>query len=108
MEQERDTSWGDYPDDASNLSEDWDDYYSTQVDEIDDLIRFIKKGVSFVKWKGDDEHVLTDPNQEDVLTTEPLPPPSTQHIGIQEEVDSEGGDYKKIFCFRVGYKDGGS
>ena len=28
MEQERDTNWGDYPDDASNLSKDWDDYYS--------------------------------------------------------------------------------
>jgi hypothetical protein len=40
LEQERDTSWGDYPDNASNLFEDWDDYFSTQEDEIDDLIRF--------------------------------------------------------------------
>jgi hypothetical protein len=95
LEQERDTSWGDYPDDASNLSEDWDDYSSTQEDEIDDLIRFRGKGVGFVKWKGDDEHLLTEPNQEDVLITEPHPPPSTQYTGIQEAVDSEGGDYKQ-------------
>jgi hypothetical protein len=38
---------------------------------------------------------LTEPNQEDVLTVEPHPPPSTQYIGIQEVVDSEGGDYKQ-------------
>jgi hypothetical protein len=40
MEQERDTSWGDYPDDASKLSEDWDDYSSTQEDEIDCSLHF--------------------------------------------------------------------
>ena len=40
MEQERNTSLGDYLDDASNLSEDWYDYSYTQEDEIDDLIRF--------------------------------------------------------------------
>jgi hypothetical protein len=40
MEKERDTSWGYHTDDASNLSEDWDGYSSTQHDEIDDLIRF--------------------------------------------------------------------
>jgi hypothetical protein len=45
--------------------------------------------------KGDDEDLLTQPNQEDVLTIEPHPPPSTQYIRIQEEVDSEGGDYKQ-------------
>jgi hypothetical protein len=38
---------------------------------------------------------LIEPNQEDVVITEPHPPPSTQYIGIQEAVDSEGGDYKK-------------
>jgi hypothetical protein len=80
-------------DDASNLSEDWDDYFSTQED--DNLIRFRRKGVGFVKWKGDDEHSLTEPNQEYVLITEPHPPPSTQYTRVQEAVDSEGGDYKQ-------------
>ena len=39
--------------------------------------------------------MLTEPNQEDVLTIEPHPPPSTQYTRIQEAYDSEGGDYKK-------------
>jgi hypothetical protein len=95
LKQERDTNWGDYPDDASNPSKDWDDYSSTQEDEIDDLTRFRGKGVCFVKWKGGDEHSLTKPNQEDVLIIVPHPPPSTQYTGIQESVDSEGGDYKQ-------------
>jgi hypothetical protein len=56
---------------------------------------FRGKGVGFIKWKGDDEHFLIDPNQEDVLTIEPHPPPSTKYMGIQEVVDSEGGDYKQ-------------
>jgi hypothetical protein len=75
MEQERDTSSGDYIDDASNLSKDCDDYSSTQDDEIDDFIRFRGKGVRFIKWKGDDENFMTKPNQEYVLTTEPHPLP---------------------------------
>jgi len=29
LEQERNTNWGDCPDDASDISEDWDDYCST-------------------------------------------------------------------------------
>jgi hypothetical protein len=52
LEQERDTNWGDYPDDASDISEDLDDYSSTQEDDY--LMRFIRKGVGFVKWEGDD------------------------------------------------------
>jgi hypothetical protein len=59
------------------------------------LIRFRRKGVGFVKWKGDDEHLLTEPKQEDVLITETHPPPSIQYIEIQEAIDSEGGDYKQ-------------
>jgi hypothetical protein len=59
------------------------------------LIRFRRKGVGFVKWKGDDEHSLTEPNQEDVLFTKPHPPPSTQYTGVHKAVDSEGGDYKQ-------------
>jgi hypothetical protein len=46
---EEDTNWGDCPDDASNISEDWDDYCSTQGDD-----HLLRKGVSFVKWEGDD------------------------------------------------------
>jgi hypothetical protein len=67
LEQERDTSCGDYPHDESNLSEDWDDYFYIQ--EYDNFIRFRGKGVGFIKWKGDDEHLLTNPNQEYVLIT---------------------------------------
>jgi hypothetical protein len=52
LEQERDTNWGDYPDNASDISEDLDDYSSTQEDDY--LMRFIRKGVGFVKWEGDD------------------------------------------------------
>jgi hypothetical protein len=52
LEQERDTNWGDYPDNASDIFEDLDDYSSTQ--EYDYLIRFRRKGVGFVKWEGDD------------------------------------------------------
>jgi hypothetical protein len=39
--------------------------------------------------------LLTELYQEDVLTTEPHPSPSTQYTGIQEAVDSKGGDYKQ-------------
>jgi hypothetical protein len=95
LEKERDTNWGDYPDDASNLYEHWDDYSSTQKDEIEDLIRFRGKGVGFVKWKGDYEHLLTDPNQEYVFITQTHPAPSTQYTRIQEAVHFEGGDYKQ-------------
>jgi hypothetical protein len=59
------------------------------------LIRFRRKGVGFIKWKEDDEHFLTKPNQEEILITEPHPPPSTKYIGVHEAVDSEGGDYKQ-------------
>jgi hypothetical protein len=41
---EEDTNWGDCPDDASDISEDWDDYYPTQGDDYS-----VKKGVGFVK-----------------------------------------------------------
>jgi hypothetical protein len=43
---EEDTNWGDCPDDASDISEDWDDYCSTQGDDYS-----VKKGVGFVKWE---------------------------------------------------------
>jgi hypothetical protein len=59
------------------------------------LIRFRGKGFGFIKWKGDDEHLFTDPNQENVLIIEPHPLPSIQYTKIQETVDSEGGDYKQ-------------
>jgi hypothetical protein len=49
LEQERDTNWGDCPDDASDVSEDWDDYCPTQEDDY-----LIRRGVGFVEWKGDD------------------------------------------------------
>jgi hypothetical protein len=77
LEQEIDTSWGDYPDDGSDLSEDWDEYFSTQEDG--NLIRFRRKGVGFVKWKGDDENSLNNTNQEDILIKEPHPSLDTIH-----------------------------
>jgi hypothetical protein len=43
---EEDTNWGDCPDDASDISEDWDDYCPTQGDDYS-----MKKGVGFVKWE---------------------------------------------------------
>jgi hypothetical protein len=48
MEQERDTNWGDCLDGASDISEDWDDYCSTQGDDY-----LIRGGVGFVKWEED-------------------------------------------------------
>jgi hypothetical protein len=45
-EQERDTNWGNCPDEASHISEDWDDYCSTQGDDY-----LIGNGVGFVKWE---------------------------------------------------------
>jgi hypothetical protein len=52
LEKERDTNWGDYPDDASDISEEWYDYSSTQEDDY--LIRLRRRGVGFVKWNEDD------------------------------------------------------
>jgi hypothetical protein len=67
------------------------------------LIRFRGKGVGFIKWKGDDENLLTEPNQEYVLITEPHPPPATQYTRIQEEVDYEGGDYRQGYLILEWY-----
>jgi hypothetical protein len=43
---EEDTNWGDRPDDASDISDDWDDYCPRQGDDY-----LVKKGVGFVKWE---------------------------------------------------------
>jgi hypothetical protein len=43
---EEDMSWGDCPDDASDISKDWDDYCPTQGDDYS-----VKKGVDFIKWE---------------------------------------------------------
>ena len=43
---------GDYFDNASDVSKDWDDYFFAQEDDY--LMRFRRKGASFVKWEGDD------------------------------------------------------
>ena len=48
LEQERDANWGVCLNDASDISEDWDDYCSTQGD---DCLR--QRGVGFVKWEED-------------------------------------------------------
>jgi hypothetical protein len=43
---EEDTNWGDRPDDASDISDDWDDYCPRQGDDYS-----VKKRVGFVKWE---------------------------------------------------------
>jgi hypothetical protein len=50
LEQERDANWGDCLNDASDISEDWDDYCSTQGDDC-----LIQRGIGLVKWE---EHVF--------------------------------------------------
>ena len=71
LEKERDTNWGDYPDDASDISEDWDDYSSTQEDYY--LIGFIRRGVFFVKWVGDDTKTseIHEPTKESLSVFSP-------------------------------------
>jgi hypothetical protein len=68
LEQERDTNWGDYPDDASDISEDLDDYSSTQEDDY--LMRFRRKGVGFVKWEEDD--IETSKTHEPIIESLPV------------------------------------
>jgi hypothetical protein len=43
---EEDTNWGDFPNDTSDISEDWDDYCPTQGDGYP-----IQKGVGFIEWE---------------------------------------------------------
>jgi hypothetical protein len=71
LEQERDTNWGDCPDDASDTYEDLDDYSSTQED--DNLMRFIRKGIGFVKWEGDDIRTskMHEPTKESIPVFSP-------------------------------------
>jgi hypothetical protein len=49
---EEDTNWGDYPDNTSDISEDWDDYCPTQEDGY-----LVQRGVGIVEWN---ENVFKD------------------------------------------------
>jgi hypothetical protein len=71
LEQERDTNWGDYPDNAFDISEDWDEYSYTQEDDY--LLRFRRKGFGFAKWEGDDIRTSEthEPTKESLLVFSP-------------------------------------
>jgi hypothetical protein len=83
LEQERDTNWGDYPDDASDISEDLDDYSSTQEDDY--LMRFRRKGVGFVKWEGDD--IGTSKTHEPTKESLPVFSPDDFPFASEEDFD---------------------
>jgi hypothetical protein len=83
LEKERDTNSGDYHVDACDIYEDLDDYSSTQEDEY--LIMFIRKGVVFVKWEGDD--IRTSETHEPTKKCLPVFSPDDFSFASEEDFD---------------------
>jgi hypothetical protein len=108
MEQDRDTSWGDYPDDASDISQDWDDLSSTKENDIDDMIWHIREGYqpqldrykNTRGWlsqvlKKEDKYLLIGQPKMMSLPQNPTPSLKKYTRVTKEEIDPKGGEYNK-------------